>query len=116
MHMSYIQPKTLMAQGAKKLASDESERERYRREMAERIYTAFQEYNRGIPRSGQITQADLGRFVADKLGRAQPFTQANVSRWMSETDPGQPDNPTVKAIAEVLNVDLMWLLYGAREG
>lgn len=103
-----------MTQGAKKLASDDSERERYRRGVAERIFTAFDEYNRGVPRSGRLTQADVGRLVAERLGREKPFPQAVVSSWMSEKDPSQPDNPTVRALAEVLNVDPMWLLFGVR--
>lgn len=101
-----------MPQGAKKRALDDDSSERYRREVAERVYLAFERYNSGVPRSGKLSQADLGRLVAQRL-RKPTIPQATVSRWMSETSPVVTDPPTIRAIAEVLNVDVMWLLYGA---
>lgn len=102
-----------MPQGAKKRARLEPEGERYRREVAERIYAAFEQYNSGLPRSGKLTQSDLGRMVAERLGRERPFPQGTVSAWMSEADPSLPDNPTLAAIAQVLNVNATWLILGA---
>lgn len=105
-----------MAQGAKKIAQSrdgEDENERYRRDVAERIRLSLDQYNLGLPPSAKMSQADLGKLVAEALGRADPFPQATVSRWMSENNPNTPDNLTARAIAGALNVDLMWLLYGA---
>lgn len=101
-----------MPQEARKRARDEDEAERYRREVAERVYAAFEAYNSGVPRSGKMSQADLGRLVAERLKKPS-IPQATVSRWMSETNPVVTDPPTLRAIADVLNVDVMWLLYGA---
>lgn len=102
-----------MPQGARKQTRGEDESERYRREVAERVYTALEAYNSGLPRSGKLSQADLGRLVAERLNKPA-VPQVTVSRWMSETSPTLPDPLTIRAIADVLNVDVMWLLYGAR--
>lgn len=101
-----------MPQGARKDARREDEGEVYRREVAERVYTALEAYNSGLPRSGKLAQADLGKLVGQRLGRPA-IPQVTVSRWMSERSPTLPDPLTMRAIAEVLNVDVMWLLYGA---
>lgn len=101
-----------MAQGAKKSARREEEGERYRREVAERIYEAFDRYNSGLPRSGKLSQADLGKMVAERRGLEKPIPQATVSSWMSENDPSTPDNLTLAAIADVLNTQPLWLILG----
>lgn len=103
-----------MAQGAKK-ARDSLADLSYRIELARRIEIAFGRYNTDAGRGSRLTQAKLGSAVAQRLGRAAPFTQGAVSGWMNTEDPGTPDNPTLRAIAEVLSVDVMWLIFGAAE-
>lgn len=103
-----------MPQGAKKAVSQESANP-YKRDLAERIATAFKEYNAKAKRGSEIGQDDLGRLVARRMKRSAPFTQAAVSGWMNVEKPSAPNNPTLRAIAEVLDVDLLWLTFGARE-
>lgn len=95
----------------RKKAKLKDEAERYRRGVTERIYAAFEDYNSGLPRSGKLGQADFGRLVAE-LRKLPPIPQVTVSRWMSETNPALPDLLTLRAIATVLNVNVLWLLYG----
>lgn len=103
-----------MTQGAKK-ATDGRAADPYKVEVAERIYAAFKEAGRKRRRGNELTQDELGRLVAKELGLSEPFKQATVSRWMSNTMPALPDPLIMRAIGKVLNVDVMWLLYGAAE-
>jgi transcriptional regulator with XRE-family HTH domain len=103
-----------MAQGAKKARQAPADLS-YRIELAGRIAKAFGRYNADAGRADRLTQEMLGKVVAQRLGRPTPFTQGAVSSWMNTDDPGTPDNPTIRAIAEVLGVDVMWLILGARE-
>jgi hypothetical protein len=107
-----------MRQGAKKAVPKKATAREadlpYRRELAERISTAFKQYN-ARQRSGQeLTQEDLGRLVAKRMGTTAP-TQAAVSLWMNVNKPSAPSNLTLAAIADVLDVDPMWLILGAKE-
>jgi hypothetical protein len=103
-----------MPQGAKKARAKDSVSP-YKRELAERIATAFKQFNANARRGNEIGQLELSRLVAKKLHRPEPFTQAAVSGWMNVEKPSAPDNPTLRAIADVLGVDLMWLVFGAQE-
>lgn len=103
-----------MTQGAKKALSQKGP-DPYKLEVAERIYTAFTEAGRKRKRGNELTQDELGRSVAKELGRSLPFPQGTVSAWMSATNPSLPDPLIIRAIGKVLNVDVMWLLYGAAE-
>lgn len=103
-----------MAQGAKKLSGGE-ERNPYKRELADRIGSAFKAFNNNQKRGHEMSQTELGRLVAERIGRPAPFTQVAVSGWMNTEKPAAPDNPTLRAIAQVLGVDEYWLTFGARQ-
>jgi ribosome-binding protein aMBF1 (putative translation factor) len=78
--------------------------DRYALEFSERLHTALKRFNAGQPRGGELTQEEL----AARIGKSQ----SAVSRWMSETNPSVPDNPTIEAIATALKVDPAWLAFG----
>lgn len=101
-----------MAQGAKKPARTK-EPDRYARDVAERIGKAFKQYNADARRGLELSQSQLGLRVAEVLGITEAPTQAAVSRWMSPTNPATPDNPTIEAIAKVLDVDPAWIAFGS---
>jgi hypothetical protein len=103
-----------MAQGVKRVSSG-NEESPYKRELADRIGSAFKAFNDKAKRGNEMSQTELGRLVAARTGRATPFTQVAVSGWMNTETPSAPDNPTLRAIADVLGVDLMWLAFGARQ-
>lgn len=84
----------------------------YKLEVAGRIYDAFTAASRKRARGNELTQDEVGRRVARELGLADPIQQATVSRWLSNRDPTLPDPLTLRAIATVLEVDTMWLLFG----
>lgn len=109
---TYIPLPQRMAQGAKKAIRREDEGERYRREVAARVYDAFRDYNAKRPKDQELTQAELGRRVGAKMKR-DAVPQGTVSRWMNPSNPAVTDNPTLRVIAEVLETDVMWILYGA---
>jgi hypothetical protein len=107
-----------MRQGAKRVAPKKAATKAldpYKRELAERIDQAFRQYNARRDRDHQMKQEDLGAVVAKKVGLAAPYTQGAVSGWMNPKKPATPNNPTLKAIADVLGVDAMWLILGATE-
>jgi transcriptional regulator with XRE-family HTH domain len=78
--------------------------DRYALEFSERLHTALKRYNADQPRGGELTQEELSA----RIGKSQ----SAVSRWLSETTPSVPDNPTIEAIAKVLRVDAAWLAFG----
>lgn len=85
--------------------------------MAERIARAFKQFNANAPRGGELSQDELADAVSRELGLRgrDAYSQTAVSRWMSVTNPASPEPTTLKAIAKILNADLMWLTYGASE-
>lgn len=98
----------------RKAKTMEGHRDESRREMAARIYAAFNSYNATNSRDQRITQEELGAAVAKKLGLKEAITQPAVSSWMNTDNPKQPDNHTVAAIAEILHIDFYWLLLGEK--
>jgi len=100
-----------MPQGAKKTAKKKAV-DPYKAELAERIDRAFKSYNAKRRSGTELLQKDLGRLVAKKLGLKEPLTQPTVSGWMNPANPSAPDNPTIQAIAEILETDKAWLVFG----
>lgn len=84
----------------------------YKEEVAARLYEAF-ESRRAAARLKRITfgQKELGKAIAAKIGGKAP-TQSVISRWMAKEDPSLPEAPTLRAAAEVLGVEFMWILFG----
>ena len=74
---------------------------------------AYRRYNANLPPGKELLQKDLGQLVAARLGRPA-FLQSTVSTWMNLESPQTPDNVTLDAIAIVLNVDPVWLIFGER--
>jgi hypothetical protein len=100
-----------MPQGAKR--SRVQVVDTYRRELAVRVFQAFKSFNADKSRAQEISQTQLGEIVAKRLGLKEPIPQPTVSRWMSETNPMTPDNPTLDVIASVLRCNREWLVFGA---
>ncbi len=76
-------------------------------EFAGRLARAFRVYQARI--NEDVEQAELGRRVAVRLGRADAFSQGAVSRWFSGSEPRYA---VVRAIAEELGVTAAWLAFG----
>lgn len=100
-----------MPQGAKRALAP-STGDTYRLELSARIHRAFKQFNATKPRAEELSQAKLGELVSRRLRQKEAITQATVSRWMSDANPITPDNPTLAAIADVLNCDKTWLAFG----
>lgn len=100
-----------MAQGSKK-TTGKQEVDPYKAGVAERIATAFKRHNANARRGNELSQVDLAKMIAKRLGLPKPPTQAAVSRWMSVTNPSVPEPPRLEAIAELLGADKTWLLWG----
>lgn len=58
----------------------------------------------------QVTQREVGRRVAELMGRRRPHNPATVSAWFKGT---APDAETITALARALDVDPGWLAFGA---
>jgi hypothetical protein len=59
--------------------------------------------------AGDLDQAELGRLVAQREGRKQPYRQPSVSLWFKGS---VPEVPALMALASVLGVRAGWLLFG----
>lgn len=78
--------------------------------ISKRILLAHHELNARLGR--KVTQAELGRMVAELMGRGSPFSAAAVSRWEAGTK--VPGPTVIEAIASATSTDPGWISHGAR--
>jgi len=78
--------------------------------IGRRIFIAHLELSYRLER--RVTLAELGRLVAERLGRDAPFAATAVSKWESGLQTPGPE--VIEAIAELSGVDPGWISHGAK--
>ena len=76
--------------------------------FSDRVLWAIQELER-VERKRKIENSEIGRRVAEKMGREEPYRSQSVGRWLEESEPGLD---VIVGLAEVLGVDPGWLAFG----
>ena len=78
--------------------------------LGQRIFLSHLELSYRLGR--KVTLAEFGEMVAERLGRASPFSGAAVSRW--ESGAQVPTPQIIEAIGMLTHTDPGWISHGDR--
>jgi transcriptional regulator with XRE-family HTH domain len=78
--------------------------------LGRRVFLAHLQLSYRLGR--RITLAELGRLVAERLGRETPFAATAVSKWEAGLQIPAPE--VIEAIAELSGVDPGWISHGEK--
>lgn len=78
--------------------------------LGRRVFLAHLQLSYRLGR--RVTLAELGRLIAERIGRETPFAATAVSKWEAGLQLPAPE--VIEAIAELSGVDPGWISHGEK--